>query len=130
MGFQRLRTVICLIRKRKASHGSPTVENSSSRTGKTSAQAPSPGGSAKGEASPPSGATTGSALQRGLPAPDRGGANKGGGSVEAMGRDRAGTLCLVVSRAFPRPLPFTRVGSRDHETVVGSVVVSRLRTND
>ena len=31
---------------------------------------------------------------------------------------------------FPRPLPFARVGSRDHETTVGGMVVSRLRPYD
>src|SRR5260370_31964260 len=47
-----------------------------------------------------------------------------------MGRNRTGTLCPVVSRPISRTVPIALVGSRDHERVVGDVVVSRLRSDD
>src|SRR2546425_10466872 len=47
-----------------------------------------------------------------------------------MGRGRRGTLSLVVSGPISRTVPVARVGSRDHERVVGDVVVSRLRSDD
>src|SRR5262249_29080293 len=70
---------------------------------------------------------SGSTVRAGLRAHDRGRANQRGGSSEAMVRRRAGTLCLLVWGALPRRLPFTRVGSRDHERIAGGVVVPRLR---
>src|SRR5205807_9985209 len=53
-----------------------------------------------------------------------------GGRVQTMGRGRRGTLSLVVSGPISRTVPVARVGSRDHERVVGDVVVSRLRSDD